>query len=124
MKKFLKIAGILLAILIWGYVLLWGYVKLILQKDAEVTLSYLADHIFNKEECIKDFDEVHEIVVDVFPFFEEKGIDPKALYHKFSKRVQNINSIYDYYDVLEEYFASLKVSSQRGRRFSEFQPVP
>ena len=48
MKKFLKIAGILLAILIWGYVLLWGYVKLILQKDAEVTLSYLADHIFNK----------------------------------------------------------------------------
>lgn len=124
MKKFLKIAGILLAILIWGYVLLWGYVKLILQKDAEVTLSYLTDHIFNKEECIKDFDEGHEIVVDVFLFFEEKGIDPKALYHKFSKRVQNINSIYDYYDVLEEYFASLKVSPQRGRRFSEFQPVP
>ncbi|WP_441828646.1 hypothetical protein [Porphyromonas gingivicanis] len=92
-----------------------------LQKDAEVTPSYLADHIFNKEKCIKDFDE---IVVDVFPFFEEKGIDPKALYHKFSKRVQNINSIYDYYDVLEEYFASLQVSPQRGRRFSEFQPVP
>ncbi len=108
-NKLLIITAILGCISLIGLGLFFTYTHFFLLNEPEIKPRFLADIPFDKEECIEDFEDVHSIVCDHFPFFSEKSISPEGLYLSFAERVRNVGSTFEYYDLLAEYFATLRV---------------
>ena len=87
-KRVLKIAGIVVLVL-----LLWYYVD-------ELPLT--------PDQYTADFDEIHQIVVDNYSLYRQKGLNMDSLYRVFSPRISAARQSAEYVLLVQEYIAALE----------------
>ncbi|MDR3219874.1 MAG: hypothetical protein LBU22_13035 [Dysgonamonadaceae bacterium] len=110
MKKFLKIAGIILLVVVTaiiGFIIGLG-VNVSDQSNHEVKPVYVSDINISPEMFLSDFTEINNIVRKKYSHLDSKNINPDSLFAKYSERIKTISTREEYGHLLLEYFAELK----------------
>ena len=108
-KKVLKIAGIVVLVLLLAFGGLVGYAYYTYKKDNSRTgVWYYADELsLTPDQYVADFDEIHQIVVDNYSLYRQKGLDMDSLYRVFAPRIGAARQPAEYVLLVQEYIAAL-----------------
>lgn len=82
LEKVLKIAGIVVLVLLLAFGGLVAYAYYTYKKDNSRTgVWYYVDELpLTPDQYTADFDEIHQIVVDNYSLYRQKGLDMDSLY--------------------------------------------
>lgn len=107
-KKVLKMAGIalLVVLLAFGGLLAYAYYDY-RKENQEAEYRYLSDLPLTSDQFAADFDEVHQLVVENYSLYREKGLNMDSLYHAFISRVTGAKDVTEYGLLVQEYVAAL-----------------
>lgn len=108
-KKVLKITGIVVLVLLLAFGGLVGYAYYTYKKDNSRTgVWYYADELpLTPDQYVADFDEIHQIVVDNYSLYRQKGLDMDSLYRVFAPRIGAARQSAEYVLLVQEYIAAL-----------------
>lgn len=108
-KKVLKIAGIVVLVLLLAFGGLVGYAYYTYKKDNSRTgVWYYANELpLTPDQYAADFDEIHQIVVDNYSLYRQKGLDMDSLYRVFAPRIGAARQPAEYVLLVQEYIAAL-----------------
>ena len=109
-KKVLKIAGIVVLILLLAFGGLVAYAYYTYKKDNSRTgVWYYTDELpLTSDQYVADFDEIHQIVVNNYSLYLQKGLDMDSLYRVFAPRVSAARQPAEYVLLVQEYIAALE----------------
>lgn len=86
-KKVLKFTGIVVLVLLLAFGGLVAYAYYTYKKDNSRTgVWYYVDELpLTPDQYTADFDEIHQIVVDNYSLYRQKGLDMDSLYRVFHR---------------------------------------
>ena len=109
-KKVLKIAGIVVLVLLLAFGGLVAYAYYTYKKDNScIGVWYYVDELpLTPDQYTADFDEIHQIVVDNYSLYRQKGLNMDSLYRVFSPRISAARQSAEYVLLVQEYIAALR----------------
>lgn len=117
LKKSLKVLLVLVGLLGFAFISLIIYFKFIYSSEAPAE-SYYVEDLPLKSDCFNDdFHEISEIVKNNYSLYESKHINIDSLCNLYTERIGSISTPKEYGELLQEFFASLKV----GHSFAYFK---
>lgn len=110
LEKVLKIAGIVVLVLLLAFGGLVAYAYYTYKKDNSRTgVWYYVDELpLTPDQYTADFDEIHQIVVDNYSLYRQKGLDMDSLYRVFASRISTARKSAEYVLLVQEYIAALR----------------
>lgn len=109
-KRVLKIAGIVVLVLLLAFGGLVAYAYYTYKKDnSRIGVWYYVDELpLTPDQYTADFDEIHQIVVDNYSLYRQKGLDMDSLYRVFASRISTARKSAEYVLLVQEYIAALR----------------
>ncbi len=108
-KNVLKVFLILVGLVLLSFVGLIIYVKFSYSSETPVESYYVENLPLKSDSFQDDFHEITEIVKDNYSLYESKHLNIDSLCDLYSTRVRPISTSREYGELLQEFFASLKV---------------
>ncbi|MDE6755009.1 MAG: peptidase S41 [Muribaculaceae bacterium] len=109
MKKILKVLLALVGLVLLSFVGLIIYFKFFYSSEPSAESYYVENLPLKNDKFSDDFHEITEIVRDNYSLYEAKHLNIDSLCDSFSARVGHISTSKEYGELLQEFFASLKV---------------
>lgn len=109
MKKILKVLLALVGLVLLSFAGLIIYFKFFYSSEPSAESYYVENLPLNNDKFSDDFLEITEIVRDNYSLYEAKHLNIDSLCDSFSTRVGHISTSKEYGELLQEFFASLKV---------------
>ena len=109
MKKILKVLLALVGLVLLSFVGLIIYFKFFYSSEPSAESYYVENLPLKNDKFSDDFHEITEIVRDKYSLYEAKHLNIDSLCDSFSARVGLISTSKEYGELLQEFFASLKV---------------
>ncbi len=108
-KNILKVLFVLVGLILLSFVCLIIYAKLSSSSETPAE-SYYVEDLPLKNDCFQDdFQEITEIVKDNYSLYESKHLNIDSICDSYSTRAGRISTSREYGELLQEFFASLKV---------------
>ena len=108
-KIILKVLLVLVGLVLLSFVGLIIYVKFIYSTETPVESYYVENLPLKCDNFQDDFHEIAEIVKNNYSLCESKHLNIDSLCDSYSARIGHISTSKEYGELLQEFFASLKV---------------
>lgn len=109
LKKILKVLLALVGLVLLSFVGLIIYFKFFYSSETPIESYYVENLPLKSDSFQSDFHEITEIVKDNYSLYESKHLNIDSLCDSYSTRVGLISTSREYGQLLQEFFASLRV---------------
>lgn len=108
-KTLLRILLVLVALVLFTFAGLIVYFKFFYSSETTAESYYVENLPLKSDSFSDDFHEITEIVKDNYSLCESKHLNIDSLCDSYSARIGHISTSKEYGELLQEFFASLKV---------------